>query len=52
MTIPDRFKLFGQTINVTYPEHVFKEKDGYEGFAVYRLNEIQLRPNSSASEVI
>lgn len=48
--IPDRFKLFGQTIKVEYPQEVFREKDGYEGFAVYRLNEIQLRPYSAASK--
>jgi predicted SprT family Zn-dependent metalloprotease len=50
VNIPTRFKLFGQTINIVYPEHVFREKDGYEGFATYRTNEIQLRPNSTLSQ--
>lgn len=42
--IPTRFKLLGQTINVVFDASLFVEKDGYRGFASYRLNEIQLKP--------
>lgn len=42
--IPTRFKLLGQTINVVFDASQFVEKDGYHGFASYRLNEIQLKP--------
>lgn len=44
MRIPKRFKIFGQTITVVQIEEPFIEKDGYEGFASYRQNKIELRP--------
>ncbi len=44
MNIPKSFKLLGQTINVIFDAAQFVEKDGYHGFASYRLNEIQLKP--------
>ena len=46
MKIPNKFKLFGQTIKVVCDHSFFTEKDGYCGFASYRANQIQLLPST------
>jgi len=45
MRIPKRFKLMGQTIEVTWDTVHFAEKTDVCGFASYRTNEIQMNPN-------
>lgn len=47
MKIPSRFKIFGQTISVSFAPDKFTDSDCHYGFACYRLNEIQLRPSTS-----
>lgn len=48
MRIPKRFKLFGQTIEVVFDGKPFVESDGYNGFASYRTNRIEIRPSTEA----
>ena len=44
MRIPERFKLFGQTIEVTHdPSKFVEEKEGTYGYASYRENKIYLK---------
>jgi len=49
MRIPKRFKLFEQTIAVTFDPKNFIEQDGYQGFACYRTNQIQLRESNTTT---
>lgn len=51
MRIPASFQLFGQTITVAYVPSAFVESDGCHGFASYRLNQIQLRPDNTTYPV-
>lgn len=46
MAIPTSFKLFGQTVIVSFIPREFTEKDGTYGYSSYRTNEIQLRPST------
>lgn len=46
MHIPEKFKLFNQTIRVIYDINHFIDKEGAYGFANYRRNLIILRPST------
>ena len=48
MQIPNRFKMFGQTIEVVFGEKYFLGSDNI-GYAAYRLNQIQLKPVSASN---
>lgn len=43
--LPVRFRLFGQTIEVTRNSEDFVEKEGLSGFACFRRNQIQIKDN-------
>ncbi len=45
MRIPDRFKIFGQTITVEWDKQLTNEEDAV-GQAVYRRNAIKLQPST------
>ena len=45
MRIPDRFKIFGQTITVEWDKQLTNEEDSV-GLAVYRRNAIMLQPST------
>lgn len=49
MEIPNKFKLLGHTITVSFCPDKFTDSDGVCGFACYRRNEIQLRPSTTVS---
>ena len=45
--IPDRFKLFGETIEVIYDKEL-NNQDSCNGVANYRYSTIELQPNTEA----
>ena len=45
MRIPNRFKIFGQTISVIWDKELTNEDDA-RGQAVYRYNEIRMQPST------
>jgi len=51
MKIPTKFKLFGQTITISFAPEEFTDKDGRYGTASYRLNQIKLRPSTSTHPI-
>ncbi len=50
MRIPDRFKIFGQTISVVWDKELINE-DSARGQAVYRCNEIRLQPSTEGHPI-
>lgn len=50
MKIPKRFKLFARTINIVYNNDLFIDDLNYNGFAVYRKDEIHFRESPRRTE--
>lgn len=42
MKIPKKFKLMGQTIEVSFDDSIYRDRD-YEGYASYRKNKIVMQ---------
>jgi predicted SprT family Zn-dependent metalloprotease len=49
--IPKRFKLMGQTINVSIDENDFINMDNWVGMAVYRTNKICILPSTDKNPI-
>lgn len=49
MKIPNRFKLFGMTIEIVWDKEPFVERPEVSAFSSYRKNRIELNPNRSIS---